>query len=504
MHANYSEEAKASITECCLLAADIDKTLLHQSDAYEHDKFINDVAPTLRKSAELGAHIALVTGNSMDALCCRFLKMMIAGLEHNRLHLLDRFHFFCNSGGVYARIFTEKLVLPNGQMPNSNAVYSSVVGRDANGTSYIKPAHIDIEYTVKNSILDADLPVIEQVLKEIVEDYTKHVKSHLPTLAKKYKIDQPDRKKVSRFSKGKANILDVIVDKRYVKHLPVNGKTKSLIQITVRPIISFRHSRNENALPDGDLRTQYAKKIQDCLDARGLWKYAARSGGVSSIDITLAKLDKAYAITSLIDRLHIGGIERFRKKQGSNTLYFGDEVIVGGGNDYPVTKIPGILVFAVNDERNLIPFLSGVQVADPQFTGPDATERILTEFNKIAENALEAFAGDSAEQRKHTSRKGGMRGLKVPKTAVELYKAEFFLNRIKERLGGLSKSAISADDLNVLHTIVTIMSRKEVSGKKWVNLLINELDQIMELSAQHASNGIIDAIGASHQDSIFK
>jgi hypothetical protein len=67
-----------------------------------------------------------------------------------------------------------------------------------------------------------------------------------------------------------------------------------------------------------------------------------------------------YALQFIIDRLKVQGSARLGEKIGTNTIYFGDEVIVGGGNDYPVTKIPGLLVFAVNPDRDLVPISSDV------------------------------------------------------------------------------------------------------------------------------------------------
>ena len=111
---------------------------------------------------------------------------------------------------------------------------------------------------------------------------------------------------------------------------------------------------------ENDLRTILIKKIQDKLDSLGLNHYIARPGGRSSIDVTLEKVNKAYAMEFLIDKINLQGQTRLGKHFGSNAIYFGDEVIVGGGNDYPVTRIPGLLVIAVNPEKELIPFLSHV------------------------------------------------------------------------------------------------------------------------------------------------
>src|SRR5438874_1340625 len=88
----------------CLIAADIDKTLLDQGHSEERELFRVKIAPELIRAADYGASIALLTGNSMEQLSKRFLKWLVSHLCYTRkLHLIDQFHFFCNSGGVYAR-----------------------------------------------------------------------------------------------------------------------------------------------------------------------------------------------------------------------------------------------------------------------------------------------------------------------------------------------------------------------------------------------------------------
>ena len=48
--------------------------------------------------------------------------------------------------------------------------------------------------------------------------------------------------------------------------------------------------------------------------------------------------------------LGLAGIGAEQEELGTNTIYFGDEVVMHG-NDLCVADIPGILVFAVNHRR---------------------------------------------------------------------------------------------------------------------------------------------------------
>jgi len=72
----FKPDARRLITESCLIAADIDKTLLAQ-DEKEKYKFWLSVAPRLLEAAALGTQLAFLTGNSMDELTRRFLKWLV-------------------------------------------------------------------------------------------------------------------------------------------------------------------------------------------------------------------------------------------------------------------------------------------------------------------------------------------------------------------------------------------------------------------------------------------
>jgi hypothetical protein len=97
----YDPLIRKCITEHCLITADIDKTILAQTTG-EHSHFLQQVAPKLINSAEMGMKLAFLAGNSMSQVTNRFLKWLLNYLcNTNSIQLLPQFHFFCNSGGVY-------------------------------------------------------------------------------------------------------------------------------------------------------------------------------------------------------------------------------------------------------------------------------------------------------------------------------------------------------------------------------------------------------------------
>ena len=137
---------------------------------------------------------------------------------------------------------------------------------------------------------------------------------------------------------------------RQLEYCSLRFRHTAAVQVTLKPVQSFLQARGgfESELVGNDVRTTFVGWIQESLDLEGLGKYGARPGGRTSIDITLEQLDKASALQFLIDHLRLGDSRRRGQPFGSNAIYFRDEVMVGRGNDYPVTRIPGLMVFAVN------------------------------------------------------------------------------------------------------------------------------------------------------------
>lgn len=482
----FSAEARRIITGRCLIAADVDKTILLQGEDKERQVFLAEVAPQLVRAASLGAHLAFLTGNSMHELTSRFLSWLIAQLCFtDDLNLLSRFHFFCNSGGVYAHIMADDRIQSLfGHASTARAreerVFRAITITTERGEKAIRPEFVDGAYIERSKIPPEDATEIASVLEDAIKPYIESLKENWAAYAEIYNLE-------SFFDTNGIKVPRA--DLRQV----ASGRTlkETTVQITLKPVLSFRYARNQEELFQNDARTSLILDIQKALDQRGLGYYVARPGGRSSIDVTLEKLDKAYAVEFLIDRLNLQGQTRKGQKLGYNSIYFGDEVIAGGGNDYPVTRIPGLLVMAVNPDKKLIPYLSHVFVPSAILEGVDATAKVVSEFNSHATQLLMKF--DRGEMKK--------KGV-TWKTALEALKEEIFSRRVLEKVDNLRKFGhASVDDWQVLHAFVTLMGREDPAAREWLAILINELDAIMtQIGNSNPSLNAL-AIGASHPDS---
>lgn len=485
------QDNRIHITEKCLIAADVDKTILAQSSS-ERTDFLRQVAPRLIEAAQLGTTLAFVTGNSMSELTSRFLQWLLSQLCHtDSLALLDKFHFFCNSGGVYfqfplgdndiSSILSQN---PSQQRKIVDEIYETLTFEDEHRNRVVRPQFVDPSYIKRTQISKVEIEKIVRILETCSKKYMQRYRSKKTTYEKSY-----DTEKISVDGKLEAPKVDM----RAVKYGTESFPSEATVQITLKPVLSFRHGKThklQTRLFEKDLRTWLIGEIQNQLDKEGLEHIVPRAGGRSSIDITLEKLDKAYALEFIIDHLNLQGHPRLGEKFGSNTVYFGDEVIVGGGNDYPVTRIPGLLVFAVNSDRQLIPFLSHVFVPSSTMEGPDATADVLTEFNIIARTLIK---GDKYQDitGSHAAH---------PFSALDMLKVKVFAERIRIKTEHLKISgAASPEDWQTLHAFVTLMSREDPAARQWLTILINELDAIMTQVTEYPRPSQ-PGIGTSHPD----
>lgn len=487
---NYEEQARRLITEKCLIATDIDKTVLTQGlgNDEERAEFLIKIAPQLLSAARYGIKLALLTGNSMHELSSRFLKGLIDHLCHtNRLGLLNQFHFFCNSGGIYAHFSDQnELLKPFFTQSNEDTNVKSrifeAITINVDGKLAIRPCFIDPAYIKRSMIPKEDIERIKSILEEAALIYVDDLDASVGTYDESY-----DLKQVSKNGK----FIHPSVDLRSVEYGADEITHKASVQITLKPVLSFRHAYDSLQFVGKDLRSDVIKTIQEKLDERGFSHYVARPGGTSSIDVTLERLDKAYALEFLIDHLNLQGTTHLGQKFGSNAIYFGDEVIVGGGNDYPVTRIPGLLVFAVNFEQELIPLLSHVFVPSAILVGPDATAEVLSDFNRCAFRLLRDYISRCEKGEKQPK----------TKTALEALKKEIFATRIVDKIVSLKDTDHhSVEDWQTLHAFVTLMCRKDPAARQWLTLLINELDAIMIQLATNTGSTKPIALGTSHPD----
>jgi hydroxymethylpyrimidine pyrophosphatase-like HAD family hydrolase len=472
------------ITEKCLIATDVDQTILAQRLNQEEEKllFFRRIAPQLVESARLGGHVGFITGNSMDELCSRFLESLLEQLCHTGdLTVIAHFHFFCNSGGVY---FHFPSVVVEHSIQRSKVEHGERLRKDfwrtvilsEDGKLRVHPQFVDSAYVEHCLIPVNDADIIERVLKEAAQDYMDELNRNIGSHEQRYDLswirETDGGIKVPKVEPRSASCRFGAVEKT------------ATVQITLKPVLSFRQARSEftQQLVGKDVRSNVVHNIQEKLDHAGLGHYVARPGGRASIDVTLARLDKAYALEFLIDHLRLQGNIHRGEQFGSNTIYFGDEVMVGGGNDYPITRIPGLLVFAVNRERELVPFMRDVLVPSAIFEGVEATADVLTQFNHCARRLLREFQPGRSM-----------------KTAIEALKEEIFSSRISEKVADLRSQGMSVDDWQTLHTFVTLMARDQGSGRQWLSLLVKELDSIMMQLPAHSVSSI-PAPGTSHPD----
>jgi hydroxymethylpyrimidine pyrophosphatase-like HAD family hydrolase len=503
---------KRLVTDCCLIAADIDKTILNQSDeiSEERKNFLSHTAIELINSAKLGLNIAVMTGNSLHELSARFFYYLIEQLCFiHQLELIDKFHFFCNSGGIYIHLYKDDETIKNlieknrkNSISRHNVIKKfSYKNKNSQNRSKltIHPKYIDTSYLKRTAIKEEDSKIIHEILVEVSNIYHKSLIKKEEYIKRKYWVNSKEnlatsdnqsiKKTMYPLYDKEGKIKRQIVELRpviYGHHKPF--KTSS-VQITLKPILSFRHAKEPKKVFGNDFRTEIVEKIQERLDATGLPHYVARPGGRSSIDITLEKVDKAYALEFLIDHLNIRGSQRMGLEYGSNAIYLGDEVIAGSGNDYVVTRIPGLLVFAVNEDKDLIPSSSNIFVPSTIFDGPEAVAEVLSDINKIASKLIRKY-----EKTKKIN-------YQKAKPAIEILKKRIFIKRIKDKIESLDD--ISANNLQILHTLVTLMCRDDESSKKWLAILINEFNDIMthlNMSSKNKTSIIPNAIGTSHED----
>jgi len=505
---DLEKEAKQKITGICLIAADVDKTYLCQSKdkGYEKMQFLSGLAPQLYKAANLGANLAFVTGNSMHNLCSRFLCPLLQQLWDNKsLHLIEKFHFFCNSGGVYFHFSFSDPVFKKFRKPEnqkSDDILTKIT-KITHDSMSVLPQFVDPDYVVRCEVNPGHIPKIKSILNAAWKAFIKDYNKNLPDYKKEYNIATSGKDDEDFFKlelDADENIIgeegEIIspIDVRQVGYYKNSTACTAVTQITLRPVLSWKFAKNKEAMISKDMRTKYIKFIQTRLDKSGLGQYIARAGGRLSIDVTQEKLDKAYALEFLIDHLNLNGSVRQKQKLGSNTIYLGDEVITGTGNDYPVTRIPGLLVLAVNPDKELIPYLSHVFVPSIIHDGPTASEQVITQFNMTADRLIAEYVNAKKTKKKYNVR-----------SALDVIKEEWFFTRIKDKINDLDhKKSLSVDDLQTLHAFTTIMSRDDESARNWLHILVRELDEIMtQLSTIDKTNSTtVPPIGFSHPDNL--
>jgi hypothetical protein len=443
-----------------LVAADIDRTLLEQRPG-EHWEFFLKMGNPLVQAAELD--FAVITGNSMEQMTRRFLTPLVQTMcRTGKVDRLSHMHFFCNSSGVYAHFPTQHGSLArfaaaqerhrHGSEVDSRKVLARMLDGDA-----IRPEFLNEAFLNETYIPPDHLDSIERILEKYAEEYFNDIEAQRAVLSTDYNLDELcDSKRPSRIAKPKVERREML-GPALIGH-PSKRRTaaKFSVQITLKPVLSFRHARTPAPKPGRDKRTEVIRKIQQALDEGGLDAYLARPGGHSSIDVTRRALDKSFGLAWLIERLGVAGVQHRGEAYGANTVYLGDEVIAGGGNDYAITKIPGVLVFAVNEDRSLVPFLNGVVIPFADAHGPAASARLLQELNGVLELADQT--GD----------------LQVVKT----FREQFFRKRLRAGFEVLLQRPENIDPmvLQALHAFLRLASQNAPNTRRWTQTLASLLD----------------------------
>ena len=347
------------------MAFDLDKTVLAQGDAEEREHFLDNICGTLIHLAVDGFHIAAVTGNSMEELATRFGAWLVEELARkHKTHLLYRFHLFCNGAGVYIH-FPEDL----GPDPSVDSLVPVRGVRRTFGSQFV-----DANYVRKTQISPYDACLAVEIAKDQATKWWQAAELEKPgsKLRGTYRINYPDQRNDDRPTPSPENSKARNVEefqafnnegepkppKVSERGVTANDNKKYVPQIAVKDILSHHHAW-EFMNPEDDERSRLVRELSKAFKMKGL-ALAVTPGGRGTIDIARLGTNKKKAMEFLVDSLGVQGYEEDGEEFGTNVLYFGDEVVLSG-NDFPVTEIPGVLVFAVGQgERS--PLTPGVRV----------------------------------------------------------------------------------------------------------------------------------------------
>ena len=187
-------KARKIVTEHCLIAADVDRTLLAQNRD-EFKEFQLHRAPELIRAASIGVNVAFLSGNSMAEVSQRILWLLVDELlHHGQMNLLDKFHFFSNSGGVYFR-FTQddSVVAKYAECDSSNASTQDIVSdltENIGDSVCVRPRYINQDYVERCMIKDPDMGQIRDILGDICNSYNGEYKKRHKQWSRYYNLDQ--------------------------------------------------------------------------------------------------------------------------------------------------------------------------------------------------------------------------------------------------------------------------------------------------------------------------
>jgi hypothetical protein len=82
------------------------------------------------------------------------------------------------------------------------------------------------------------------------------------------------------------------------------------------------------------------------------------------------------------------------------------------------------------------------------------------------------------------------------KTTIDIFKAKLFRDRVTDKIN--PQTILKAHNWQTLHALVSLMCRKDESAKRWLEILVAELDSIMIHLGNRGSHQ--SAYGTSHPD----
>ena len=463
------EHIKEKLTKHSIIAFDLDKTVL-TADPDEELTFILEQIGLLKDLAELGYTLVIITGNKMSEVIKRFFVRFVRELcKFSKLNIsiLHNIHIFCNGGGVYINFLDEDFEEMLGNLGSNKLLESdlekliveSFCMEPDDKELVFKPQFIEEDYIKLTEINQLDLKIINQVLEECKLNYWENFyRNYRNDIYKDYFIVDQDY--TSEFEleqlKEVASYLGKFlfflknndreynypyVDRREIYY--GIGK-KACSQVTLKPILSEGYYKGEN--PPANLRNNLINYIREKFKNNFSLKenYEVKRGGRSSIDISLEKIDKKFALEYIIKKKEVQGIG-INDQIGSRTIFLGDEVF-DGGNDLVVTDIPGIITFAVNNDKGKIPFRTNI-IINKVFTGPTATSDWLLTLRKSTRNLFEKCI-------KKPTKLNSVLYNNI--TAIEKYLIDIFRNNIKEMISLVNKIN-NTELLSVLDATISIL-----------------------------------------------
>lgn len=396
-----------------LVAFDVDKTVLHQGKEDELALFRHGICRTLIRAAQHGLLLAAITGNSLQQLASRFLKALVEELcTQGVLELLCNFHFFCNGASLYIHIDPQRCQEFASLLAAAGSLGIEELQAQAANCIFDPPGAVRSRFVLSRYAQQCCIP--QEDAADIVAVCDEECQRWWNSIA------GPDGKCLGmreRFYIAGGDGADATMRQEAAsdavnKEAAVFGPCRAapaattrtcvagdgvryITSVNVLPVLSFRHARGRVLPSAEDPRMRLVAIIRERMQRMGLVRYIVNPGGRSTIDISHHLVNKRSALVWLLRQLGAEGVEQLGEPLGVNAVYFGDEVILHG-NDLAVAEVPGVLVFAVNELRQRVPFRTNVELPTETtaLLGPEATQAVLEDLVQFVEVRLQSSEPD--------------------------------------------------------------------------------------------------------------